>query len=140
MLESLLAPAGRAVLDALGAAVVLLGPEGQLLHATPPAVRLLGERLTGPRFDGTQFLAAVRATAVDVTVIRLAGAHSAEVLHPAEEAGAETLAVRERRAILERLEATGWRLAETARQLGISRTTLWRRLRAYGLTGKDGAP
>jgi len=31
------------------------------------------------------------------------------------------------------LEATSGRLAEAARRLGISRTTLWRRLKSYGL-------
>ena len=31
------------------------------------------------------------------------------------------------------LDAHGWKLAETAKSLGISRTTLWRRLKAYGL-------
>jgi len=44
-----------------------------------------------------------------------------------------TLADRERQAILETLQATRGRLAEAARRLGISRTTLWRRLRAYGV-------
>jgi len=44
-----------------------------------------------------------------------------------------TLAERERQAILDTLEITHGKLAETARRLGISRTTLWRRLRAYGL-------
>lgn len=44
-----------------------------------------------------------------------------------------TLAERERQAILDTLESTRGKLAETARRLGISRTTLWRRLRAYGL-------
>jgi len=46
---------------------------------------------------------------------------------------AATLAERERLAILDTLEQTHGKLAETARRLGISRTTLWRRLRAYGL-------
>ena len=40
---------------------------------------------------------------------------------------------RERQAILDTLQVTHGKLAETARRLGISRTTLWRRLRAYGL-------
>ena len=47
------------------------------------------------------------------------------------ERGRHTLADRERQAILETLDATGWKLTESARRLGISRTTLWRRLRAY---------
>jgi transcriptional regulator of acetoin/glycerol metabolism len=47
--------------------------------------------------------------------------------------GATTLAAREKEAIVMKLDAQGWKLAETARSLGISRTTLWRRLKAYGL-------
>ena len=52
-----------------------------------------------------------------------------------------TLAERERQAILDTLAVTQGKLAETARRLGISRTTLWRRLRAYGLrhNGHGGA-
>jgi len=46
---------------------------------------------------------------------------------------ADCWADREREAILDTLEVTHGKLAETARRLGISRTTLWRRLRAYGL-------
>ena len=48
-------------------------------------------------------------------------------------AGPTTLAAREKEAIVKTLDAHGWKLAETARHLGISRTTLWRRLKAYGL-------
>jgi len=47
--------------------------------------------------------------------------------------GAATLAEQERVAILGALAATGGRLAAAAQRLGISRTTLWRRLRAYGI-------
>src|SRR3989442_3246536 len=47
--------------------------------------------------------------------------------------GGSTLADRERQAILDTLQATRGKLAEAARRLGISRTTLWRRLRAYGV-------
>lgn len=51
----------------------------------------------------------------------------------------DTLADRERRAIIETLEATQWRYSETARRLGISRTTLWRRVRTYGLARRQSA-
>ena len=47
--------------------------------------------------------------------------------------GPTTLAQREKEAIVRTLDANHWKLAETARHLGISRTTLWRRLKAYGL-------
>jgi transcriptional regulator of acetoin/glycerol metabolism len=47
--------------------------------------------------------------------------------------GPTTLADREKQAIVRTLDVHEWRLAETAKALGISRTTLWRRLRAYGL-------
>ncbi len=35
--------------------------------------------------------------------------------------------------ILRMLEKTGWKYTEAARSLGISRTTLWRKLKAYGI-------
>jgi len=41
-----------------------------------------------------------------------------------------TWADQERRAIRDALEETGGKRSETARRLGISRTTLWRRLKA----------
>jgi len=47
--------------------------------------------------------------------------------------GPTTLAEREKEAIVKSLDTHAWRLAETAKSLGISRTTLWRRLKAYGL-------
>jgi transcriptional regulator of acetoin/glycerol metabolism len=56
-----------------------------------------------------------------------------EVVFLPERGDSPTLAERERQAILDTLQVTHGKLAETARRLGISRTTLWRRLRAYGL-------
>lgn len=44
------------------------------------------------------------------------------------------LAERERLAIEQALGESGWQLAVAARKLGISRTTLWRRLKQYRLS------
>ena len=54
--------------------------------------------------------------------------------------GALTLAERERQAIADTLQDTSGKLAETARRLGISRTTLWRRLKSYGMEGFRASP
>lgn len=39
--------------------------------------------------------------------------------------------------ILRTLEETGWRYAETARRLGISRTTLWRKIKLFGIEDQE---
>ena len=56
-----------------------------------------------------------------------------EAVYLPAENGPSSLVDRERQAIVDTLEKTAWRLAELARLLGISRTTLWRRLKKYGL-------
>ncbi len=58
--------------------------------------------------------------------------HAAEQLEIAPEGS--SLNRVEKKWILSVLEKSGWRYQEAARQLGISRTTLWRKLKAYGLT------
>ena len=65
--------------------------------------------------------------------IRVGSLELGEAIFLPRREGPTTLAEREKDAIVRSLEAHNWRLAETAKTLGISRTTLWRRLRAYGL-------
>jgi len=43
------------------------------------------------------------------------------------------LAQREREYLLETLEASGWNVGEAARAMGVNRTTVWRRMKKYGL-------
>ena len=65
--------------------------------------------------------------------------HLPHHLRPSQEitriAAGGTLAEIEARVILEALEKNRGRRAATARQLGISTTTLWRKLRRYGVDG-----
>jgi PAS domain S-box-containing protein len=52
---------------------------------------------------------------------------------PDHEGSLETI---EREFILKMLEQSGWKLQETSQKLGIGRTTLWRKIKAYGLEKK----
>ena len=120
-------PLVRALIDAVGEGIVVFDAQGRLLYANTAARRaveapngdvrhrlqLLGARFA-PLRNGTQALG------------------EAAIL-PAP--GPLTLAERERQAITDTLQDTSGKLAETARRLGISRTTLWRRLKSYGLDG-----
>jgi DNA-binding NtrC family response regulator len=119
-------PLVRAVIDSVSEGIVIFDPQGRVLYANASARRAIDgngdirNRLQslGARFsslkNGTQNLG------------------EAAIL---PSAGPLTLAERERQAITDTLQDTSGKLAETARRLGISRTTLWRRLKAYGVDG-----
>jgi transcriptional regulator of acetoin/glycerol metabolism len=125
-------PLARAVMEALADGVVVFDAEGRLLYANGPARGTLGPL---GEDDVRARLAALGARAAP---LRVGPEQIGEaVFLPTD--GPETLAERERRAIVETLRATRWRLAEAARRLGISRTTLWRRLKAYGLSRTERA-
>jgi two-component system response regulator HydG len=64
-----------------------------------------------------------------------AGATVGSPSTPAQPRGAQGL---DRPRLVEALEATGWNRAEAARRLGISRVTLWKRLKQLGLLGPGG--
>lgn len=129
-------PLGRAVLEALDRGVAIFDARGLLVYANPPARRLL-DQVYGNGDDARHALIAHqgRTVALHDGPIPLGEA----VLLSSENGGVTPLADREREAILAALNATGGRLAEAARQLGISRTTLWRRLRTYGEAAHPGA-
>ena len=120
-------PLARAVMDALADGVVVFDAHGKVIYVNEPARGALGGL---PDPDLRARLASLGAR---VTPLRSGPEHIGEaVFLPTD--GSATLAERERRAILDTLRATRWRLAEAARRLGISRTTLWRRLKEYGLS------
>jgi len=118
---------GRAVLESLDQGIAVFDVRGRLLFANPVARRAL-TGVNGAAPDPRRALLAQHGRAVP---LRDGETELGEAVFLVGD-GAATLADQERQAILGALTATGGRLAEAARRLGISRTTLWRRLRAYG--------
>lgn len=61
---------------------------------------------------------------------------------PVEETGAspmgQWLSHRERELILANLEGSNWHLAEASKRLGISRTTLWRKMKKHNIVRQEG--
>lgn len=133
------APLGQAVLETFSEGIVVLDPYGRLLYANQRARRVI-EGFTESAGQRTDHLRdRLIAFGARARPLKQGTAELGEVVFLPENDAGPTLAVRERQAILDTLEATHGKLAETARRLGISRTTLWRRLRAYGL-GPNGGP
>jgi DNA-binding NtrC family response regulator len=117
----------RAVIDTVGEGIVVFDSGGRVLYANAAARRVIDGQNSDVRNRlqtlGARFAALRNGTQpLGEAAILTANA-------------AQTLADRERQAILDTLQDTSGKLAETARRLGISRTTLWRRLKAYGLEG-----
>jgi len=133
-IEPLFSPLARAVLDAVCEGVVVFDAAGRLAFANAAAQAALSE--VGAEGDtADRMLPKLARLGSRIAPVWVDGSKVGEVVYlpmPVN-GGPETLAERERHAIMRTLDQTGWKLTESARQLGISRTTLWRRLRAYGL-------
>jgi len=121
-------PLVRAVIDSVNEGVVIFDQQGRLLYANASARRVIDGQGNGDVRNRLQNLGA-RFSALKNGTQNLG---EAAILPPT---GALTLAERERQAIADTLQDTSGKLAETARRLGISRTTLWRRLKSYGMDG-----
>ncbi len=122
-----------ALLDRFNEGVVLFDADGHLRYANAAGRRVL-DALSGSNGLSTSTLLQ-RLGRLGGRIERLSAGDAVlghAVYLPGRRSN-DTLAEQERRAIVEALEHTGWRLTETARRLGISRTTLWRRLRDYGM-------
>jgi transcriptional regulator with PAS, ATPase and Fis domain len=137
--SSVFSPLVRAVIDSFTEGVIVFDHQGAIVYANchaEAALRTLdGEAGREEKVLWPQ-LARLGARIAPLKVGELQVGEA--IFIPASETRASTLADRERSAILETLEQTGWRLAESARRLGISRTTLWRRLKEYGLQQDGG--
>jgi len=112
-------------LDAVSDGVLVCDRTGHVLHINRPAREMFGQSVPASRAE--LFRHPLAQTAREQQV-----ANAAVVVIPRFRPTL-SLAERERQAIEQALSESGWQLAVAARRLGISRTTLWRRLKQYGL-------
>ena len=125
----------RAVLESLEQGIAVFDVGGGLVYANTAARRLLAAS-KGNGLEARRVLLARQGRSVPL----LDGETTlGEAVLIGGDGGTVTLAEQERQAILDALALTGGKLAEAARRLGISRTTLWRRLRSYGPAERPGA-
>ena len=131
-MPSVFSPLAKSLLDAFGEGVLVFDAQGRVIYMNQPAREALGDQfdLTAPARELMPLLAQLGGR---LKPLRVGNLELGEAMFLPSVEGPSTLAEREKEAIVRSLDAHGWRLAETARGLGISRTTLWRRLRAYGL-------
>ncbi|MDQ3696744.1 MAG: sigma-54-dependent Fis family transcriptional regulator, partial [Gemmatimonadota bacterium] len=94
-----------------------------------------------------QLFAVLESAAIHAGFERIEAQHLPAELRAAADARAATPRYRsdgteddERAAILAVLEQTGGVLARSADMLGMGRTTLWRKLKAYGIRPGEGEP
>jgi transcriptional regulator with PAS, ATPase and Fis domain len=128
-LPSVFSPLAKALLDSFSEGVVVFDSHGKVLYANQQA-RDIGLDLSQTSRELMPQLAEIGGR---LKPLKVGNIDLGEAMFLPGSAGPKTLAEREKEAIVRSLDAHGWRLAETAKSLGISRTTLWRRLRAYGL-------
>jgi len=130
-------PVVKALLDPLAEGVVIFSPAGELVYANQSAETAV----PGLKENGQvtrAILPHLARLGARIAPLWVEGSKLGEAVYlplpirPSDD-DSSTLADRERGAILQMLESTGWKLTKSANNLGISRTTLWRRLRAYGL-------
>jgi transcriptional regulator of acetoin/glycerol metabolism len=125
-------PIGRAILESLGEGVAVFDRDGRLLYTNPAARKVFATMGNGEvRADHVRQRAA--ELGARVVPLRVDGNDVGDAAFITPRDGGATLADQERRTILDTLQSTQGKLAEAARRLGISRTTLWRRLKAYGV-------
>ncbi len=127
------APLGQAVMETFSEGVVVFDSYGRMLYANQRARRTLDTLGDGGSHRGENTRERLIAFGGRARTLKQGSLELGEVVFLPDGGESPTLADRERQAILDTLEVTHGKLAETARRLGISRTTLWRRLRAYGL-------
>jgi len=129
---SVFSPLAKALLDGFSEGVVVFDPEGKVVYANAQAREALNA-LDQSEDEAQTLMPRLASMGGRLRPLRIGALELGEAMFIPGLEGPTTLADREKEAIVRTLDSHGWKLAETAKQLGISRTTLWRRLKAYGL-------
>lgn len=119
-------------LDAVSDAVLVCDRQGAVMLANRPARELFGPGVPHSRAEVLRHPLGMTAREHQLpggAVVVISRSHAPL-----------SLAERERQAIEQALGESSWQLAIAARRLGISRTTLWRRLKQYGLQRPGPSP
>ena len=133
-MTSVFSPLAQAVIDSFAEGVVVFDPSGRVLYANSPAEETLESVSAEVPRNAERLGPELARLGARMKPLRVGDLKVGEAFYlPETGEKAETLAERERNAIVRTLEGHGWRLAQSAKALGISRTTLWRRLKEYGL-------
>jgi hypothetical protein len=132
-LPSVFSPLAKALLDSFNEGVIVFDKDGRILYLNASGRDSLAEAGLDPAGEKDDLLPELAGLGGRLAPIRVGSLELGKAIFLPRREGPTTLADREKDAIVRSLEAHNWRLAETAKTLGISRTTLWRRLRAYGL-------
>src|SRR5204863_7840837 len=134
-------PLVRAVIDSVSEGVVIFDQQGRVLYANAPARRVIDGQNGGGVGGGGGGDVRSRLPTLGARFTALKnGTQNLGEAAILPQTGPLTLAERERQAITATLQDTSGKLAETARRLGISRTTLWRGLKSYGMDGFRASP
>jgi transcriptional regulator of acetoin/glycerol metabolism len=131
-------PLDEAVLESFSEGVAVFDAHGQLVYANEHARRITGLAGKGVSPDAATLRPLLVALGARVAPLRSGATSLGEAFFLPRAEPPRTLAERERQTIVDTLQGANGKLAETARRLGISRTTLWRRLKAYGLRPSNG--
>ncbi len=132
-MPSVFSPLAKALLDSFNEGVIVFDPQGRIVYLNAAGRDALNEAGLDPESEKDDLLPELAGLGGRLAPLKVGVLDIGEAIFVPKREGPTTLAEREKDAIVRSLEAHGWRLAETAKTLGISRTTLWRRLRAYGL-------
>src|ERR1700747_395165 len=132
------APLGQGLMETFGEGIVVFDPYGRMLYANQRARRVIEGLGDGAAHRGDHLRERLMAFGGRARALKQASMELGEAVFLPEGDNGHTLAERERQAILDTLEVTHGKLAETARRLGVTRHPLGGRVGASGW-GPNGA-